>query len=65
MAGRLHSRRVAVLATDGVEQVELLEPAKALKQSGAQVEIVSNKAKWTISSVRTQAISWVEDHLIS
>lgn len=45
MAGRLHGRKVAVLATDGVEEVELLEPAKALKQSGAQVEIVSNKAK--------------------
>jgi protease I len=45
MAGQLDGRRVAVLATDGVEQVELLEPAKALKQGGAQVEIVSNKAK--------------------
>jgi protease I len=45
MAGQLHGRKVAVLATDGVEQVELLEPAEALKQSGAQVEIVSNKAK--------------------
>jgi protease I len=45
MAGQLHGRRVAVLATDGVEQMELLEPAKALKQTGAQVEIVSNKPK--------------------
>ncbi len=34
-------RKVAVLATDGVEQVELTEPVKALKQAGAQVTIVS------------------------
>jgi protease I len=45
MAGQLQGRRVAVLATDGVEQVELLEPAKALKQNGAKVEIISNKPK--------------------
>jgi protease I len=45
MAGQLQGRRVAVLATDGVEQVELLEPAKALKRNGAQVEIISNKTK--------------------
>lgn len=35
--------KVAVLATDGVEQVELTEPVKALKQAGAQVSIVSPK----------------------
>jgi protease I len=37
----LKGRKVAVLATDGVEQVELTEPVKALKQAGAQVTIVS------------------------
>jgi protease I len=35
--------KVAVLATDGVEQVELTEPVKALKQAGAQVTVVSPK----------------------
>ena len=33
--------RVAVLATDGFEQSELTEPVKALRQSGAQVDVVS------------------------
>lgn len=34
MAGELNGRTVAVLATDGVEQVELTEPVKALKDAG-------------------------------
>lgn len=37
-------RKVAVLATDGVEQVELTEPVKALKQAGAEVMLVSPKS---------------------
>jgi len=37
-------RKVAVLATDGVEQVELTEPVKALKQAGAEVMVVSPKS---------------------
>jgi protease I len=43
MAGELEGKMVAVLATDGVEQVELTEPVKALKEAGAQVEVVSPK----------------------
>ena len=43
MAGELQGKTVAVLATDGVEQVELIEPVKALKEAGAQVDVVSNK----------------------
>jgi len=34
-------RRIAVLATDGVEQVELTEPVKALKQAKAEVVVIS------------------------
>jgi protease I len=34
-------KRVAVLATDGFEQSELLEPASTLREAGAAVEIVS------------------------
>jgi hypothetical protein len=41
MADELKNCRVAVLATDGFEQAELTEPVKALRQSGAQVDIVS------------------------
>jgi len=41
MAAELNGKRVAVLATDGVEQVELTEPVKALKQAGAEVHVVA------------------------
>ena len=36
-------RKVAVLATDGVEAVELTQPVKALRDAGAEVTIVSLK----------------------
>ena len=41
MANELNGLRVAVLATNGFEQVELTEPVKALKQAGATVTVVS------------------------
>ena len=44
MASQLSARKVAFLATDGVEQVELTAPWNALKQAGAQVVLVSDKA---------------------
>ena len=44
MAEELKGRTIAVLATDGVEQVELVEPVRALRAAGANVEIVSLKA---------------------
>lgn len=44
MAQTLQGKTVAVLATDGVELVELNEPVKALRDAGAAVEIVSLKA---------------------
>lgn len=44
MAQSLSGKTVAVLATDGVELVELTEPVKALRDAGAVVEIVSLKA---------------------
>ena len=44
MAGKLNGKRVAILATDGVEQVELTEPRKALEDAGAQVQLVSPKS---------------------
>jgi protease I len=43
MAQRLSGKRVAVLATDGVEQSELAEPLQALKQAGAQAQLVAPK----------------------
>ncbi|MCR5872922.1 type 1 glutamine amidotransferase [Phenylobacterium sp. J426] len=41
--GRLQGRKVAVLATDGFEQVELTKPVEALKAAGAEVHVVSPK----------------------
>jgi protease I len=35
---------VAILVTDGFEQVELIEPRKALDQAGAETRVVSPKA---------------------
>ena len=43
MASQLTGRKVAFLATDGVEQVELTAPWNALKQAGADVVLVSDK----------------------
>lgn len=43
MAQRLAGKKVAVLATDGFEQSELVEPVQALKNAGATVEVVSPK----------------------
>jgi protease I len=41
MAGELDGMRVAVLATDGVEQVELDRPWQALEDAGAEPELIS------------------------
>jgi protease I len=41
MAGELSGRRVAVLAADGVERVELEEPRRALEDAGARTDVLS------------------------
>jgi len=41
---KLTGKRVAILATDGVEQVELTEPRKALDEAGAKTTLVSPKS---------------------
>jgi len=41
MAGKLEGKTIAILATDGVEQVELTEPRRAVEQEGAKVEVLS------------------------
>ncbi len=43
MADSMHGKRIAILATDGFEQVELTEPRKALEKAGATTEVVSPK----------------------
>jgi protease I len=44
MANELNGKRVAILATDGFEQSELLVPRDALKKAGAEVDVIAPKA---------------------
>lgn len=41
MANRLEGKKVAILVTDGFEQVELTEPKQALEEAGATTQIIS------------------------
>jgi protease I len=41
MAAELKGKRVAILATDGVEQIELSEPRRALEEAGARVDVIA------------------------
>src|SRR3978361_1868825 len=43
MGTNLQGKKVAILATDGFEQVELTGPKKALEEAGATVEVISPK----------------------
>ncbi len=38
--GKLQGKRVAIIAADMVEQVELVEPRKALEEAGAQTDLI-------------------------
>jgi len=44
MAENLRGKKIAILATDGFEQVELTEPRQALDEAGATTEIVSPRS---------------------
>jgi protease I len=41
VTGELQGKRIAFVATDGVEQVEYIEPRKTIEQAGAEAELVS------------------------
>ena len=41
MSNTLDGKRIAILAADGVEKVELEQPRDALRQAGARVELLS------------------------
>ncbi|MBA2581159.1 MAG: type 1 glutamine amidotransferase [Thermoleophilaceae bacterium] len=43
MAGELQGKRVAILAADGVEQVEHDQPRQAVEQAGAETDLLSIK----------------------
>ena len=44
MSGKLQGKKIAIVATDGFEQVELTEPQKALQEAGATTHVISPKA---------------------
>jgi protease I len=50
----LKGRKVAILAADGVEQAQLLEPKQALEAAGAQTEVIAPN-EGTIQSLRDAA----------
>ena len=41
MTKKLQGKHVAILATDGFEQVELTSPKEALEAEGAEVSVIS------------------------
>jgi protease I len=41
MPGTLEGKKIAIVATDGVEQVELITPRDTLREAGATVEVLS------------------------
>jgi len=43
MITKLQGKKIAIVATDGFEQVELTEPKKALEAAGATVHVISPK----------------------
>ena len=43
MSNQLQGKKIAILAADGVEKVELEQPRAALEQAGAQVQLLSLK----------------------
>ncbi|MGZ4778386.1 MAG: type 1 glutamine amidotransferase domain-containing protein [Thermoanaerobaculia bacterium] len=43
MAANLNGKRVAILATDGFEQIELTSPREALEKAGAKCVVISPK----------------------
>lgn len=51
MAHTIGGLRVAILATDGVEEAELVEPRKALDEAGAETTLISMKSG-TIQSMK-------------
>ena len=67
MAHHLNGKRIAVLATDGFEQVELTEPVKVLKEAGAEVQVVATMTSWP--SLKTDLTNagahWVDKSVVT
>jgi protease I len=50
--GPLAGKRIAILATEGFEEVELTKPKKALEEAGATVEVVSPEDRIKSGEIR-------------
>jgi protease I len=46
MSNELNGLKVAILVEDGFEQVELVEPRRALDEAGARTQIISPRDEW-------------------
>lgn len=44
MSAELKGKKIAILATDGFEQAELMDPRKMLDEAGAQTTVISPKS---------------------
>ncbi|MGS0895396.1 type 1 glutamine amidotransferase domain-containing protein [Burkholderia stagnalis] len=44
MSGKLDQCRIAILAVDGFEEAELVEPLRALAAEGARIDVISEQA---------------------
>ena len=51
---KLDGKRIAILATDGVEEVELTKPRDAIREAGAQAVVVSPRSD--------EIKAWQHDH---
>ena len=51
-SGLLTGKRIAILATEGFEEVELTEPKKALEAAGATVEVIAPEAGIKSGSIK-------------
>jgi protease I len=58
---QLAGRKVAILVTDGFEEVELTEPRRALQERGAETHIVSPKEETVRAWARTD---WGDDYRV-
>ena len=53
MAGVLQGKRIAILATDGVERRELEQPRAALTDAGADTQLLSLKPGTSTPAITT------------
>jgi protease I len=64
MADRLNGRKVAILAADMVERVELEEPRKALEREGAQTEVLSSPWPTLQTDIRNAGGEWTDEEVV-